>query len=182
MFAWAVVTASEGISLAVNCSHVCVGGGEDLAAIRQEPQLFPCLRGRWEITIIVNGRPKNCSMFVWAVGHHGCQPQYARTVGLPTRPPKVDQAFMVGTSGIPSLFLNMITRIYTCDCCKEQVSYPYGGYRLTFSGDGGIGFVFLDNLLFQNSKDFIICKSCVVGLRYALDCLPLDCLPKPFDE
>lgn len=72
--------------------------------------------------------------------------------------------------------------IYICDCCKEQVSYPYGGYFLTFSGNGRICFVFLDNTLFQNGKDSIFCRSCVVGLRYALDCLPLDCLPKHHDE
>lgn len=63
----------------------------------------------------------------------------------------------------------MIVRTYKCDLCKDKLSYPYGGYRLVFSGDGAISFVFLDN---DRGKEAIICKHCVRGLEYALSHIP----------
>ena len=65
----------------------------------------------------------------------------------------------------------MIIVIYRCDLCKKDVEYPYGGYRLSYSGCGGIGFEFLDTEDKNISKS-VICKNCAHGLRYALSHIP----------
>lgn len=65
--------------------------------------------------------------------------------------------------------LNMIIKIYKCDLCKVEVLNPYDGYRLVFSGDGAISFVYLDD---DKGKESIVCKHCVRGLRYAINHMP----------
>lgn len=67
----------------------------------------------------------------------------------------------------------MIVKTYRCDLCKREVSYPRGGYRLTFSGDGAIGFVWLDDKN-PRATETIICKSCEHGLGYAMSHVPVD--------
>jgi hypothetical protein len=66
----------------------------------------------------------------------------------------------------------MITKTYKCDLCKREVDYPYGGYHLTFSGDGAISFVFLDKESSRPKNEAIICTPCAIGLRYAVNHLP----------
>lgn len=65
----------------------------------------------------------------------------------------------------------MIITTYKCDLCRHIVNFPYGGYRLSFSGDGAIGLEFLDK---ATKSESIICKHCVRGLRYGLSHLPKD--------
>lgn len=65
----------------------------------------------------------------------------------------------------------MIITTYRCDLCKREVRYPYGGYRLQYSGCGGIGFLFLDTDQTRVSES-IICKGCVRGLSYAMGHMP----------
>jgi len=65
----------------------------------------------------------------------------------------------------------MIVNNYICDLCKREVRYPFGGFHLSFSGCGGISFVFLDNTE-KRKNDSIVCKSCAHGLRYATTHIP----------
>lgn len=74
----------------------------------------------------------------------------------------------------------MIATTYKCDLCKKEVSYPEGGYHLTFSGDGAIGFVWLDDTSGMRHQsaikiqrdETIVCCECAKGLRYAVAHLP----------